>query len=139
MVTGFAMMFYSTKYAARRITLGLVATVTYMALLLILRPYVQRELNWLSAIGSQFALGFSMLVVLYISMFNDIKANNNLPDAKEIMKFDSTSDVRAKERRRQPLPSATDVLWCGLLCSDCGMDDRAGVPLLAHVDHHDHV
>jgi hypothetical protein len=44
-VTGFAMFFLTAKQAIWRILFGIYATVGYMSLLLIFRPYVHRDLN----------------------------------------------------------------------------------------------
>jgi len=93
MVTGFVMMFFTAEYAVRRIMFGISATLVYMAMLLIFRPYAISGLNFLSAIGSQFALAFSMLCCLCLRIFNDIAARHNIEDAQQIMKFQGPPDM----------------------------------------------
>jgi hypothetical protein len=99
MVTGFSMFFFQAKYTVWRILFGIYITVSYMALLLTFRPYVQRDLNFLAAVGAQFALGCTILNALCIRIFDEIKANSGLQDAQRIMGFDSPSDVSTLRRK----------------------------------------
>jgi hypothetical protein len=99
MVTGFVMMFFQAADAIRRVTFGLMVTVTYMAMLLIFRPYKQTDLNMLAAIGSQFALLFLMQVALFMRIFNDIADRCDLDRAREIMRFNGPTEVRRKKGR----------------------------------------
>jgi hypothetical protein len=45
LVTGFVMMFFQAEFAIRRIMFGMSTTVVYMAMLLMFRPYVRRDLK----------------------------------------------------------------------------------------------
>jgi len=49
--------------------------------------------QFLAAIGSQLALAFSMLVLLYMRIFNDISARYSQEGARQIMNFDSPSQI----------------------------------------------
>jgi hypothetical protein len=65
----------------------------YMAMLLICRPYKIGDLNYLAAIGAQFALAFSMVTVLCMRIFDDISTRFDLRGAQVVMKFNSKSQV----------------------------------------------
>jgi hypothetical protein len=93
MVSGLVMMLFKVELAVRRVTFSMTLTVTYMAMLLIFHPYASGDLNFLAAIGSQFALLFSMLISLYIRIFDDINLRVDLESAQQIMSFDGPSQV----------------------------------------------
>jgi len=99
MVTGFVMLFLRASKTVPRILVGIYFTVAYMGLLLICRPYRQRDLNFLAAVGAQFAIGCTMLNALCIRIFDEIKASSGKTavqaeqDAKRIMGFDSPADI----------------------------------------------
>jgi hypothetical protein len=95
-VTGFVMIFFQAEFAVRRIIFSLIVTLVYMVVLLIFRPYSKSGLNFLAALGSQFALAFSMFTAYSMRIFNDIMARFDLEGAQHIMKFDSPSEVRAR-------------------------------------------
>jgi H+/Cl- antiporter ClcA len=62
-------------------------------MLLAFRPYRQSSSTFLSAIGAQFALAFSMLVSLCIRVFDDIATRWSHREAQQVMKFDGPSEM----------------------------------------------
>jgi hypothetical protein len=94
MVTGFVIMMFQAQFAIRRIMLGLICTVTYMATLLTFRPYVRRDLNFLAAIGAQYLIAWCMGVALSIRIFSDIETLVDRESAQRLMNYNGPSDVR---------------------------------------------
>jgi hypothetical protein len=93
-----------------RIIFGIYITMSYMALLLTFRPYHHRDLNFLAAIGSQFALGCTILNALCIRIFDDIKAKSGLHYAQQTMGFDSPSEVSAERQDQRSTASLAPTL-----------------------------
>jgi hypothetical protein len=79
MAVGFVMIWVPRpEDASLRIICGISITLIYMVMLLVFQPYMRKDLNYLAAIGAQFSLAFSMLVSLYLRIFNDIAARTPL-------------------------------------------------------------
>jgi hypothetical protein len=116
MVTGFVMILFQSGFAIRRIIFGISTTLVYLAMLLAFRPYVRFDLNFLAAIGSQFALALSMLVALCMRIFNDITTRYDLGGAQHIMKFDGPSEVSSPNGKSGALACAAMSNLCILQC-----------------------
>jgi hypothetical protein len=74
-------------------------------LLLAAPPLTQRLMDrdlppqFLAAVGSQFALGCTMLNALCIRVFDEIEDKSSLPRAQQIMGFQNPSEVSIQRRR----------------------------------------
>jgi len=93
MITGFVMFLIQAQDAVRRITAGIVITMVYSVMLLHFRPYRLQDLNFLAAVGSQFALTIIMVVALFMRLFNDIQQECDLDRAQRIMRFKGPDEI----------------------------------------------
>lgn len=80
-------------YQFIRLLAALLITIMYMALLLIIKPFRQRDLNLLGAIGAQFALACTFIGAICLSIYNNLELEGGTALALRFTGFASAMDL----------------------------------------------